>query len=281
MKMTVSCLQITSGDDISANIAMIERMLKEAVAAGSQFIALPENAFYMRREAHHKDDAASYATPRYYMEDHPGVLAVKTWAKQYRVWILVGSVSVYASEAEALPHNRSLLINPEGQLVAVYDKIHLFDVELDGGETYMESARIKPGNSMVIAPTPWGGLGMSVCYDLRFPYLYRDLATHGAKIISIPAAFAVATGKVHWHVLNRARAIENGAFVISAAQCGEHPGGRKTFGHSLIINPWGEVLADGGDQMGVVSATIDMEEVERIRKKLPSLKCGREYRKIN
>jgi predicted amidohydrolase len=272
MRLNVACIQLTSGSDIAANIVAIESYVKQAKAGGAEFIALPENAFYMRAEGE--------APPQRYMQsEHPGVIAAKEWAKQHAVWLLVGSVAVIADDAnEARLINRSLLMDADGNITATYDKIHLFDVEVGDGQVYRESERMAPGAKAVCAHTPWGYMGMTVCYDIRFPHLYRTLAKMGASMLLTPAAFTAVTGEAHWHVLNRARAIENGCFVISPGQCGTHPGGRKTYGHSLIIDPWGKVLADGGEAAGIISAVIDLDEVAKIRGKIPSLQHDREFK---
>ena len=176
-------------------------------------------------------------------------------------------------------YNRSLLIDDKGALVAHYDKIHLFDVQLAGGETYAESDRILPGAQAVLAPTPWGALGMTVCYDVRFPALYRVLAKAGAALISVPAAFTYTTGRAHWHVLLRARAIETGCFIIAPAQCGLHPGNRRTYGHSLIVAPWGEILAEASEtETGIIHATLEMNKVADARGMVPSLRHDRDFK---
>lgn len=271
MRLNVACIQLTSGSDMAANIAAIEGYIKEARVGGAEFIALPENAFYMRAEGE--------ASPKRYLQaEHPGITAAKKWAKNFAVWILIGSVAVIADDAnEARLLNRSLLIDADGNIAKVYDKIHLFDVEVGDGQVYRESERMAPGTKAALAHTPWGYMGLTVCYDVRFPHLYRTLAKMGAQILTVPAAFTAVTGEAHWHVLNRARAIENGCFVIAPAQTGTHPGGRKTYGHSLIIDPWGKVLADGGDTPGVVYAVIDLEDVAKVRAKIPSLLHDRAF----
>jgi predicted amidohydrolase len=168
-------------------------------------------------------------------------------------------------------------VDPAGEIVARYDKIHLFDVDLNENESYRESARIAPGGQAIVAATPWGGLGMTVCYDLRFPHLYRSLAKRGADFLSVPAAFTRVTGRAHWHVLQRARAIENGCYVFAPAQCGDHAEGRRTYGHSLIVDPWGEVLADGGEEVGFILAEVDSALVTEVRRKIPSLSHDRPF----
>jgi deaminated glutathione amidase len=265
---TVACIQLTSSDDIAANCAMIEPLVYVAVQKGATFIALPENAYFMRREAREKGDHV--ATARYTMVEHAGLKHAQTLAAEHGVWLLVGSIAV-VEEGDARSFNRSVLVDDKGEIAAVYDKIHLFDVSLPNGQTYKESERIRAGSSMVQTQTPFFNLGMSVCYDVRFPQLYRTLAKAGAEVLAVPSAFTVPTGLAHWEVLLRARAIENGAYVIAPAQTGMHAGGRETYGHSMIIDPWGRVLADAGTEMGVITAEIDIAEVARIRASLPSL----------
>ena len=173
--------------------------------------------------------------------------------------------------------NRGFMLRPDGSIAASYDKIHMFDVDLPSGESYRESRRFRPGEAACLVDLPWGRLGMTICYDMRFPYLYRALAHAGAELLAMPSAFTKPTGQAHWHVLLRARAIECGAFVFAAAQCGTHPGNRKTYGHSLIVSPWGEVLADGGEEPGFVMADIDMAKVAEARRQVPSLTHDREF----
>ncbi|MBU0800194.1 MAG: carbon-nitrogen hydrolase family protein, partial [Alphaproteobacteria bacterium] len=173
--------------------------------------------------------------------------------------------------------NRSLLFDAHGDIAAMYDKIHLFDVDLPTGEKHRESDVVEPGTRAVVADTPWGGVGMTICYDVRFAYLYRALAQQGAKIITVPAAFTVPTGRAHWETLLRARAIETGSYIIAPAQCGSHQGGRATYGHSLVVSPWGEVIADGGDAPGITVATLDMNAVDTVRNAIPALTHDREF----
>jgi predicted amidohydrolase len=208
-------------------------------------------------------------------EGHPAVDAFSLTAKELGIWLLVGSVSVKLPGGKVA--NRSMLMDNNGRIVARYDKIHLFDVDLDNGETYRESATIEPGGRSVVAALPWGKLGMSICYDLRFPQLYRSLAHRGADFLSIPAAFTRTTGQAHWHVLQRARAIETGCYVFAPGQCGEHAEGRLTFGHSLIVDPWGTVLADGADDVGFIMAEVDPAKVAEARRKIPALTHDRPF----
>jgi predicted amidohydrolase len=208
-------------------------------------------------------------------EHEPALAAFRGLARETGAWLLVGSLAIRLGP-ETLA-NRSFLLDDAGRIVARYDKIHMFDVDLPGGESYRESALYRPGARAVVADTPWGRLGMTVCYDLRFPYLYRTLAHAGAVMLTIPAAFTKFTGQAHWHVLLRARAIETGCFVVAPAQCGSFSGGRESYGHSLIVAPWGEVLADGGEAPGFVVAELDLDRVARARRMVPSLRHDRSF----
>lgn len=268
--LKVACIQLNSGPVISENIVTAERMIRQAAGVGARLIATPENTCQIRTPA-----AAKLEKP-IAQEDHPGVKRFADLAKELGVWLLIGSIAVRASETKL--HNRSFLFDDQGNLAAHYDKIHMFDVVLSETEKYAESDQIEPGRETVVTKTPWGIAGLSVCYDLRFPHLYRDLAKAGAGIIFIPAAFTVPTGRAHWETLVRARAIENGAFVIAPAQTGEHEGGRKTWGHSLIVDPWGKILADGGESPGIITADLDLSEIETTRNRIPSLTHDREYK---
>jgi predicted amidohydrolase len=206
---------------------------------------------------------------------HPAIAAFGGLAKETGAWLLAGSLSVKRGDRKIA--NRSYLFDPGGRVVASYDKIHMFDVAIGDGQTYRESATFEPGTEAVIADLPWGRLGLSICYDVRFPHLYRALAKDGADFLAVPAAFTHVTGTAHWHVLLRARAIETGCFVIAPAQCGTHAEGRRTYGHSLIVDPWGEVLADGGEEVGFVTAEIDPAKVDEARRKVPSLSHDRPF----
>ena len=266
----VALIQTTTGRDPENNIAIISPLIAQAAAQGADLVMLPETVGFMEPVPgllHEK------ACPE---SETPALGAFAQDAAKAGVWLLIGSL-VVTSEVAGKLANRSLLIDPKGKVAARYDKIHLFDVELGEGERYRESANYRPGDQLVDAQIPWGILGMSVCYDLRFPQLYRSLAQRGAMFLSVPAAFTRPTGQAHWHTLLRARAIENGCFVFAPAQCGEHEGGRKTYGHSLIIDPWGEILADGGEDPGIVMAEIDPGRVEAIRSRVPSLHHDRPY----
>lgn len=267
--VTVACIQTTSARDIEPNIETVSSLVHRARDAGAAFVLLPENVAMLEpinRLAREKAEPEA---------DHRALAAFRDLAAATGVWLLIGSLSIRLEDGRLA--NRSVLVDSGGGIVARYDKIHLFDVDLGNGERYRESATFVPGTATVVAETPWGGLGMSVCYDLRFPQLYRALAQRGAVFLSIPAAFTRTTGRAHWHILQRARAIENGAFVFAPGQCGTHAEGRETYGHSLIVDPWGTVLADGGEEPGIVLAEIDPAAVAEARRKIPSLTHDRPF----
>lgn len=275
----VACIQTTSGPDMAANVAQASDFIREAHKSRAQLIILPEvvNVLDMDRSALRKKAAPE--------TEDTSLAAFCALASELKVWILVGSLCLRHEQGEDTDGNlkfanRSFLIDDAGIIRNRYTKIHLFDVDLGNGESYRESSAYEPGDDAVIADTPWGKLGMTICYDIRFPHLYRELAQAGAQFLSIPAAFARPSGKAHWHVLMRARAIENGCFVFAAAQCGDHGGGRLTYGHSLIIDPWGEILADGGQEKGFIIADIDVAQVDVVRGKIPSLLHDRPYKKV-
>ena len=266
---TAACVQTTTGRDIAENIETAGAMVRDAAKAGADFVLLPETVNLMerdRRARQEKIDADG---------GDAGLEGFRAVARETGVWLLVGSLVKRNEDGKAA--NRSFLIDPGGTVKAHYDKIHMFDVDLGGGEVHRESNAYEAGSRAVTADLPWGTLGMTVCYDLRFPRLYRTLAQGGAEFIAVPSAFTRSTGEAHWQVLLRARAIENGCYVFAPAQCGEHENGRKTFGHSLIVDPWGEVLADGGEEKGFVAAAIDPARVAEARAKLPSLTHDREF----
>jgi predicted amidohydrolase len=268
-RFTVACVQITSGPEPAANLKAASALLREARAAGAKLIATPEvsNVMGLRRR-----EVAALARPE---AEDPSVAGYRDLAIETGAWLLVGSLVLRAGPDKLV--NRSLLIDPQGGIAARYDKIHMFDVEIPDGQSYRESRAYRAGERAVTAELPWGRLGMTVCYDMRFPYLYRALAQAGADFLSIPSAFTRFTGQAHWHLLLRARAIETGCFVIAPAQCGEHAGGRQTYGHSLIVAPWGEVLADGGTAPGITLAEIDPAEVAKARAMIPALDHDRDF----
>lgn len=273
--LKIACVQLNSGADLLVNIEKLDGLVARAASLGAKFIATPENTFLMEEQGQGKNREI------YTQDKHPAIKASADMAKKYGVWLLIGSVAVADNGLQMADdkrtYNRCLLFDPQGEIVAQYDKIHLFDVEVGDGQTYRESAKMIAGDKAVIADLPFARLGMTICYDLRFPHLYRSLAKAGANIITVPAAFTQVTGQAHWHVLLRARAIEAGCFIIAPAQTGAHAGGRKTYGYSLIINPWGEVIADAGVEEGVIVADIDLSEVEKVRTKLPSLAHDRDF----
>ena len=265
----LACVQVNAGDDMAANVAQASALARAARAAGADLVALPECVALMEPR---RARVIELAAPE---DSHPALAAFRALARELGVWLLAGTVTVRTDEERVA--NRSCLIAPDGGIAARYDKIHMFDVDLPGGESYRESRTYRPGDAAVSAALPWGVLGMTVCYDVRFPHLYRALARAGADFLSVPSAFTRQTGEAHWHVLLRARAIEAGAYVFAPAQCGEHPGKRLTYGHSLIVDPWGRVLADGGEAPGFVMAELDTAAVAKARQALPSLEHDRPF----
>ncbi|CAO3414597.1 carbon-nitrogen hydrolase family protein [Azospirillum doebereinerae] len=268
--LKAACVQVNAGTELEANLAAAGDLVRRARDAGANFITLPENVGWMVQGR-----ARIMARVRSETE-HPGVPFFAGLARETGAWILSGTLHVLLDDGERVA-NRSYLFDPQGHVVAHYDKIHMFDVDLKGGESYRESATFRPGERAVVAGTPWGGVGLTICYDVRFPYLHRALAKAGASIITAPAAFTVPTGRAHWHTLLRARAIETGCFVVAAAQTGTHDEGRQTYGHSLIVAPWGEVLADAGEEVGFVVAELDMARVEEARRMVPALTHDRDF----
>jgi predicted amidohydrolase len=261
-----------SGLSPQANLDAAVRLIEDAKNAGADYVLTPEmtNILEIKRERLFATIAPE--------EDDPTLAALRELARKLGIFLHVGSLAIKVLPEKAA--NRSFLIDRNGDIVARYDKIHMFDVELDGGESYRESRNYRAGEIGVAADLPWGRLGLTICYDLRFPALYRALAEAGCSFLAIPSAFTKQTGEAHWHVLIRARAIENGAFVLAAAQGGKHENGRETFGHSLIVDPWGRILAEGGTEPGVLLAAIDPAEVTAARAKIPSLQHGRRFEMI-
>ncbi len=272
--LRAACVQMRSGRDVAANLAQAAALTREAAAAGARYVLTPENTAIMDED---KDRVRGLVGT---MAQDASVRAFSALAGELGIFLHVGSLALRPDDGkeEGKLVNRSVLFAPDGRIVAWYDKIHLFDVTLGGGEKdYRESARIAPGGRAVVASAAGARVGFSICYDLRFPALYRALALAGAQILAVPAAFTVPTGRAHWHVLTRARAIENEAFVMAAAQGGRHEGGRATFGHSLIVSPWGEVLAEAGEEPGVIAAGLDMEQVRDMRRRIPVLENERDF----
>jgi hypothetical protein len=270
--LNVGLVQMTSTTSIDQNIKISSDLIRQAAAQGSELVALPEVVNLMQRDRSQSSKVAALDS------EDASLAAYKTLAQELGVWIHAGSLVIRLADDDRFA-NRGFLIDPTGQVQAQYDKIHMFDVDLANGESYRESNGFRPGTHATLAQTPWGGYGMAVCYDLRFPHLFRDLAKAGARILAVPAAFTRTTGQAHWHTLLRARAIENGCFVVAPAQCGDHEDGRKTYGHALIIDPWGEVLADGGEAPGVVTATLNLNRVSEVRGMVPSLNNDLPYDK--
>ena len=263
-----ACIQNTAGRDIRANIAWVCDAIDEAAGAGADFITMPETVGLI-------EPVNAQIPPATFSEtDDAGLAAFLEKARQHKVFMLIGSQLIRDGERIV---NRSFLLNRNGEITARYDKLHMFDIQLANGEAYLESEMITPGNKAVVTDTPWGKLGLSVCYDLRFAALYRALAHNGAQMLTIPAAFTQTTGKAHWHTLVVARAIETGSFVFAPNQCGHHADNRYSFGHSLIVDPWGEVLADGGEEPGIVYADIDIAKVELARSRIPALKNDQDF----
>ncbi|PIW25887.1 MAG: amidohydrolase [Rhodospirillales bacterium CG15_BIG_FIL_POST_REV_8_21_14_020_66_15] len=268
---TAALVQTNSGNDPAANGDMIVARIREAAAKGADFVLFPEVVTLV-------ETGARNVAPKVTAFDaDPNLPRFRDAARENGVWVLIGSMVVEHETMDRKFANRSVLISDTGEVVATYDKIHMFDVDLENGESYRESKSYEPGTRAVVADTPWGKLGLTVCYDLRFPHLYRRLAQAGAVMLAIPAAFTRPTGRAHWHVLMRARAIETGCFVLAPAQTGEHMDGRKTYGHSLIVDPWGEIVADGGEDTGIVLAEIDLDRVRAARAKVPSLTHDRPF----
>ncbi|HEY7656463.1 MAG TPA: carbon-nitrogen hydrolase family protein [Burkholderiales bacterium] len=265
----IACLQLNAGNDFALNLATLTAMAREAAAGGARFVFSPEYVLMMDGSGRTMRERALDA------RGEPALSALIELSRELRVWHLVGSLTLKTDDGRLL--NRSILISDRGEVVATYDKIHMFDATLPGGTVIRESSAYRPGSRAVVAATPWGALGMTVCYDLRFPHLYRALAQGGAVMLAVPSSFQRETGKAHWHTLLRARAIENACFVIAAAMCGDHPGSRMTYGHSLVVDPWGEILAEGGDAPEVVCADLDLARVGEVRSLLPSLTHDRPY----
>jgi predicted amidohydrolase len=271
-KFKAAMIQMRSGLTPAANVDAAAKLIAEAKSSGADYVQTPEMTNILAANAQQLFAATSDEN------SDPSLAAFRELAKKLGLYVHVGSLAIKILPDKAA--NRGFLIDPEGNIAARYDKIHMFDVDLANGESYRESSRYRPGESAVVADLPWGRLGITICYDLRFPALYRALAEAGASMLAIPSAFTQQTGEAHWNVLMRARAIENGSFVLAAAQGGLHEHGRTTYGHSLIVDPWGRVMAEGGTEPGVVMAEIDPAEAAAARAKIPSLQHGRRFEMI-
>jgi predicted amidohydrolase len=272
--MKVAALQLCASDDPVANLALTLSMVQRAAEAGAQFIATPEVTNCVSSSRRRQNEVLAL------QENDQTLAAMCAAAARFGVWISVGSLALKLPDDDRFT-NRSFMIDPSGQIIAQYDKIHMFDVTLSETEQYRESDGYRAGDHAVIADTPFGKIGMTICYDIRFPHLYRGLAKSGASILLIPAAFAQPTGRAHWEVLLRARAIETGCFVIAAAQTGEHQTSqgrpRKTYGHSMIVSPWGEIMADAGEEQGIIYADLDLSLVESTRARVPSILSNQSF----
>jgi len=261
-KFTVALIQNCASPNTEENVADAAAMVRAAAARGAELVVTPE--YFTGLDT----DGATIVAPAFEERAHPALRRFTALAAELGIVLQLGSLAIRRDDGKA--HNRGYLIDRHGRITARYDKICLFDVDLDGGEHYRESNTIAGGAEAVLADTPWGLLGLTICYDLRFPAIYRALAQAGARYLTVPAAFTKTTGEAHWHVLNRARAIENSAFVFAPCQCGTHAGGARSYGHSLVVAPWGEVLADGGTDIGVVTAEIDPARVDEVRAMIPA-----------
>ena len=273
-KLNVALVQNNAGLDFAANMDFLEKAIVDAADDGADLIATAEYCSHYGMADGHLDVGGAP------IEQHEGLMAFQTLAGRIQKHILIGSIGVAATDGRTL--NTSILLGPDGTILSRYEKIHLFDVDLEGGESYRESNDIAPGDKAVVAGIETDNakamLGLSVCYDVRFPHLYRDLAKAGAQILTVPAAFTAKTGRAHWHTLLRARAIETGCFVLAPSQCGANPEGRlKRYGHALIIAPWGEVLAEAGEEPMSISAQLDLSLVDKARKMVPALQHDRDY----
>jgi predicted amidohydrolase len=266
----VACVQVNAGNDMDHNIWRALDAIRRARAGGAELVLLPENVVMMEFG---RERILAQARRE---SEHPALAAFRDVARETGAWLQAGTLAILGDDGRA--SNRAYLIAPDGAVAAWYDKIHMFDVDLSATESYRESDTMRPGERAVVADLPWTRLGLTVCYDVRFAYLYRALAQAGASVLSVPAAFTVPTGQAHWHVLLRARAIETGSYVLAAAQSGLHPRERRTFGHSLIIDPWGTVLADGGEaDFEIIHATIDPAQVAEARRRIPALTHDRPF----
>lgn len=267
--MRTALLQLTSSDDPVINLDMVRHQMAEAAQQGAEFVLTPEVTNCLSTSTTHQRTVLQHE------EDDLTLAALRQHAAQLKVWLLIGSLALKTHDADERFANRSFLIDPQGEVVARYDKIHMFDVQVSETETYRESSNYRPGTQAVVADMPFGRLGMTICYDIRFPHLYAALAQAGAQVITVPAAFSPVTGAAHWTPLLRARAIETGCYVLAPSQTGTHPTSRgrqrSTHGHSLVISPWGEVLIDAGVDQGIHIFDLDVSSVTEARRKVPSL----------
>lgn len=277
MKFKVGLIQTNASDQPKGNLKTVLEMIHEACAKGAQFVLTPEvtNCVSMNRD--HQRQVLSH------QEDDPSLKAYQEIAAELGIWLLIGSLAIKTHDPDGRFANRSFMLGPDGTIIAQYDKIHMFDVALSETETFQESKGYRSGDKAVLAGCDFANVGLSICYDLRFPQLYRDLAQAGAQVITVPSAFSPISGAVHWHTLLRARAIETGCYILAPAQTGQHDAStgnkRQTYGHSLAVNPWGEIIADASTDIGITIVEIDLEQVETAHKRIPSLQHDREYQK--
>lgn len=275
MELNAALIQLNASDDPVANLPQTEALIRQAAADGAELVLTPEVTNIVSA-------SRTVQNARLALEADDATLArLRDVAAGTGVWLSIGSLALKSGDADGRFVNRQFLIAPDGAVAARYDKIHMFDVELDGNEIYRESKGYRPGGTAVTAQTPWGTVGLTICYDMRFPALYRALAEAGAHILTVPSAFTAPTGRAHWEVLLRARAIETGCFVLAAAQWGTHRASRgrvrETYGHSIAIDPWGRVLADAGEGVGVTHVRLDLDQVAETRRKIPSLANARPF----
>lgn len=273
--MRTALVQMTSSDDPAENLSELRRMIGEAASGGAGFVLTPEVSNCVSGSRKHQNAVLNFE------EDDPTLAALRNLAAQLGIWLSIGSLGIKTHDADGRFANRQFLVSDTGEIVARYDKIHMFDVNVSAEETYRESDGYRPGTRAVVADTPFARIGMTICYDVRFPHLHRALAQAGAQILTAPAAFSYVTGAAHWHSLLRSRAIETGCYILAAAQTGTHEASvgqrRKTYGHSLVVAPWGEILADAGDAVGVTFVDLDMEKVAEARRRVPSLAHDRPF----
>ncbi len=268
--MRIGLVQLNSSDDPAANLEQMRQGIDAAVADGAEFVLTPEVANCVSLSRDHQTEVLCLE------EDDPTLAALRETATNHGIWLLIGSLGLKTGDADGRFANRSLLVGPDGRIAGRYDKIHMFDVQVTKTETFKESDGYRPGADTCVVQTDVGAVGLTICYDIRFPHLHRALAQAGAQIITVPAAFSPVTGQAHWEVLLRARAIETGCFVIAPAQTGQH-NGRATYGHSMVVAPWGDVLLDMGKAPGTACIDIDLDDVEKTRQRVPSLSHDREF----
>jgi predicted amidohydrolase len=277
MKLKAGLIQTCASDQPKGNLKTVLEMIREAYSLGAEFILTPEVTNCVSLDRDHQRQALCH------QEEDPSLLAYQEIASELSIWLLIGSLAIKTHDPDGRFANRSFMLGPDGTIIAQYDKIHMFDVALSETETFQESKGYRPGDEAVLATCGFANVGLSICYDVRFPQLYRDLAQAGAQIITVPAAFSPISGAAHWHTLLRARAIETGCYILAPAQAGQHDASigdkRQTYGHSLAVNPWGEIIADASTDIGITIVEIDLEEVETAHKRIPSLQHDREYQK--